>query len=300
MTWLATVTLGILLQGAPAGGATPTSLLAHAPVDTVTLAVVDHRRLSPHPAYDDVLRLLYHRGLARGIASLSEAGLSPSAELGTTIGFRTSGRRSGEIFKLPEDGFERVVGHLTRVGKGAPERGGEGKRQWVRWDKKQTLGLLDEGGCAVFGPHELVLRIQGLKPGGTKTIKTRPHYRQLLRSATKGRPSAWGLSWDGTAAPDRPTHGYLRVTGEGDLDVVCVAYTRDEASARSLATRAEETVDRRIVRPPMMRALGISWLGKQLKVVPEGKRVDARIRLMKAQVKLLAQMGPQVLMALGI
>jgi len=303
MSWTLAVMVSALVQAGAPGSGTHKGLLEVVPHGALTVVVVDHGRLATHPAYVDVMRLLYHRRLARGISALGEAGGPRGAELGTTVSFVLPGGKTGEILRVPPDTFERIKTHLSATHKRPPTEGKTGERPWVRWDKGLTLGLL-EGDRAVFGPHEAVLRVQGLTPGGSGTLKKRRHYGRMVSGASRGAPPAWGLSWDGdparAVAAQRPTHGYLRVVGKGDLDVECVAYTKDEEAAKAVIERARRQVEDKLVRPPVMRALGISWLAQQLKLTSKGARIDARVHLLKGQAVLLARMGPEVLVALGV
>ena len=300
---LAVLTLAtVVLSGSPSAE----RLLEATPARASVVAVVDHGVLGAHPAYLDMLRFLYRRGLARGVASLREAGIDLVAQKSLSVGYGLADGRTAEIVPLSAAQLDQVKGHLAKIHKAPPQEGTTGALPWVRWSDRLTVGLLPDG-RGILGSHGLVQKAQ-TEAAGRGAGKGSTRLRAVLKFTGKARKAGagvWGMGWDPRkgeikAGAPRLERLSFQAVGDKTMNVRVVAATESLEASKELARRARDVIQRKLVKPMMMRATGVSRLASSVQVTTRDKEVVSTVALDVGQVQLLARMGPEILAALGV
>ncbi len=305
---LLTVALTVVLTaGASARAAGHDDLISAVPAQAALVVAVDHAKLSTHPHYGDIVKLLEDQGWAAGLSADPTSPLAPGKAVLRTVTFRMANDAEGAILAGKFE-LAAVEAHYKGALGAGFETGEVEGRRWFSIGK--GMRAVDVGGGRLaLVDKSVATKVAELAAGKGKAMSTRGDYKTLAKQASKGAPPVWGVVFvpsrtkkqleakgsDDIAQADKLT---FQVVGSGDMTVGLVAHTKDEAAAQKLADGVNGKIERKILGSNALRLLGVTALAEQAKMIVKGKTAVGSVKLTTAQVGLLSRVLGKVLVAL--
>lgn len=282
-------------------------LLALVPSSATGFVVVDHAKLGKHPHFGDVLDLLASQGAGSGLLALRALGVDVATAVKRSISFETTRRIEATVLEGKLDREDLVAKAKAKLGP-AFASGEQDAASWFTVAAGYRMIVFPSGVHAVA--HEsLVGDLVELGGGAGKAVSKRAHFGVMKKAAEKGKPPVWGLTWipestrkalaaEGSGDVAAIERSAVRATGDGDMTVTTIGWTKTADEAKKAAEALRGKIDRKVMQNTMLKALGVAALASRMKLEAKAETVVAEMPLTTAQIGLLAKTAGKVLAVL--
>ena len=283
-----------------------TSLSAWVPYEALGVVVVNHQRLSMHPSYADIKRVLAEQRVGQGFSALSQVKSVEPTGIQKVLSFRVPGLGEGTLIRGVIN-IDLVRQHAqSKLAEGYSE-GLLGERPWFSLTSDLRMYALSSTGVFAIGPKAVMERVVNVGTG--KGFEKRSSLKAIKREVSEGSPLAWGVSYLSKAQKQRlfergaenishVERTYFRISGTDRLDVKVKVLASDPGAAQKVAETITQTIRQRIIGTTWMKLLGIAAVAKRITVTTEGSEVLLGLQLTAGQVGLICKSGSRLVAAL--